>query len=125
MLTVKHITQNYADESILVWGNSPYIYNETNKTSPVSYFYHSTFKYNSDVITEITEDFAKQVLQKKPDVIIDGKRPGLIRLDQSNISEIGPGQIQNAGPFLTIIDTYYEFNESFNGLSYYTLKKNE
>lgn len=125
MITVEHIMQNYADDSLLVWGNSPYIYNETNKTSPVSYFYHSTFKYNSEVITEITEDFVKQVRKKKPDVIIDGKRPGLIRLDQSNRSEIGPGQIQNVTPFLNTIDTFYELKETYNGLSYYTLKKNE
>jgi len=125
MITVKHVNQNYADKSILVWGNSPFIYNETNKTSPVSYFYHSTFKYNSEVIQKISEDFADQVLEKKPDLIIDGKRPGLLQLDRSNISEIGQGQIQNVTPFLNIIDTYYELKETYNGLSYYTLKKNE
>ncbi len=120
-----YVNDTYPDDSMLVWGNSAAIYNKTNKIAPVSFFYHSSFKYNTELIREKIKDFTNVIENKKPQLIIDTKLRGLVQLDQSNLSTIDESQINNLKRFLRIIETDYVRNEEKYGYVFYKLKKDE
>ncbi len=120
-----HIAENYKDAELLVWGNSSHLYNLNDKKSPTNFFYHSTFKYDTELIREKIDEFTQEVLEKKPTLIIDGKRNGMIQLDESNSDEIDLGQKGNLEEFLGVIKTYYVLKEQKYGVDFYVLKENE
>lgn len=120
-----HISDNYKDDTLLVWGNSSEIYNQTNKFSPTVFFYHSTFKYDTEFIRKKIEEFNQQVVEKKPALILDTKRNGMIHLDGANASEIDEGQKGNLKEFLRIIKADYVLKEQKFGFDFYVLKENE
>ena len=109
----------------MVWGNDSYIYNGLKKRSPITYFYQSLFKYNTELSKEAITDFTNQIREKKPTLIIDANKNGMIALNQSNLSDDNRGQVETLKDFLAIIQSDYEFVEDRNGLTYYKLKKNE
>lgn len=123
--TIEYIQKNYGDDTILVWGNAVHIYNELDKISPITYFYHSTFKYNTDLVRDNIEDFTQQVVDKQPELIIDSSRSGLVSLDGSNASEVDKSQTENLKTFLDLIKTDYQLVEKKNGLTFYKLKTDE
>tara|TARA_R110001632_G_scaffold97231_1_gene203713 strand:+ start:2146 stop:3612 length:1467 start_codon:yes stop_codon:yes gene_type:complete len=121
----QHILNNYKDDTLLVWGNKSSIYNLTNKTSPITFFYHSIFKLDTELIKTKINQFSKEISEKKPTLIIDAKRGGLIELDLSNINEIDTNQKRNLKEFLSIIKTQYVFKEEKFGVDFYILVNNE
>jgi hypothetical protein len=119
-----HIANNYQNESLLVWGNDCYLYNANNKKAPTAFFYQSIFKYNSDLVTEKTRVFCKEILENKPELIVDTKRKGLVNLN--GIDEIiDENQKRNLKEFLSIINTYYVLKEQQYGMDFYVLKEHE
>ncbi|MEQ6123914.1 hypothetical protein AAON49_06930 [Pseudotenacibaculum sp. MALMAid0570] len=120
-----YVSENYKDDTLLVWGNSTDIYNQTDKFSPTTFFYHSTFKYDTEYIRKKIEEFHQQVSKNKPSLIIDGKRSGMLQLDGSNSLEIDEGQKRNLKEFLKIVKTNYVLKEQKFGLDFYVLKSNE
>lgn len=120
-----YISENYKDDTLLVWGNATAIYNQSKKFSPTTFFYHSTFKYDTEFIRKKINEFSQQVSEKKPSLIIDGKRNGMLELDESNAAEIDEGQKRNLKEFLKIIKTHYVLKEQKFGFDFYVLKENE
>jgi len=118
-----HIINNYNDNTLLVWGNNSEIYNLTEKISPISSFYQSTFKYDTELVRNKIQRFSKQILDKKPSLIIDAKRNGMLHLDSLNKEEIGDNQKRNLKEFLSIINTYYILKEEKFGVDFYILEK--
>jgi len=119
----QHILNNYKNETLLVWGNKSSIYNSTTKTAPITFFYHSIFKQNSELIRSKINQFSKEILEKKPTLIIDAKRGGLLHLDYSNSNEIGIPQKRNLEEFMSIFKTNYIFKEQKFGVDFYILKQ--
>lgn len=120
-----YVKENYENESLVVFGNASEIYNNNNKKSPTTFFYQSIFKYNTDLIKEMTSKFSKEILQSQPALIIDTKRNGMLYLDESNDSLIDSGQKNNLKEFVSIIKSQYVLSEQKYGADFYTLKKNE
>jgi hypothetical protein len=121
-IIVEHIKTNYPDHSLLVWGNSCDIYNQTNKQSPITYFYHSVFKYDTELTREMIQEFTDQVIKKRPELIVDAKRNGMLALDVSNESETDAGQKNNFGRFLQHVADYYVVKEEKEGWVFYELR---
>tara|TARA_R110000787_G_scaffold184181_5_gene296064 strand:+ start:10172 stop:11638 length:1467 start_codon:yes stop_codon:yes gene_type:complete len=120
-----HIINNYKDHTLLVWGNNSEIYNLTNKISPISSFYQSTFKYDTELVRNKINAFSKQILDKKPSLIIDAKRNGMLHLDLFNKVVIDDSQKRNLKEFSSIIKTQYVFEEEKFGIDFYILVNNE
>ncbi len=117
-----HIANEYSEESILIWGNSCYLYNNNHKKAPTTFFYHSAFKYNSDLVTEKSALFSKEILQNKPDLIVDTKRKGLVNLSGLENDHIDDNQKRNLKEFLSIMTSYYVLKEHKYGMDFYVLK---
>ena len=122
---VEYVNDNYLEDSILVWGNSCYVYNGTNRISPVSFFYQSIFKYDTELTRAKMKEFTDQVFVKKPQLIIDTNNSGFIRLNGANISTIDLSQKKGLGEFLNLIKEEYQYKEEKFGLTFYELKENE
>lgn len=120
-----HIANNYQNESLLVWGNDCYLYNTNNKKAPTAFFYQSIFKYNSDLVTEKTKVFYKEIMENKPTLIVDAKRKGLVNLNGIDEIIIDENQKRNLKEFLSIINTYYVLKEQQYGMDFYVLKEHE
>jgi hypothetical protein len=117
-----HIANNYQNESLLVWGNNTYLYNANHKKAPISFFYQSIFKYNSDLVTEKAKEFCKEIMKNKPTLIIDAKRKGLVNLNGIDEIIIDENQKRNLKEFLSIVSTYYVLKEQQYGMDFYVLK---
>ena len=120
-----YVSTNYSEDSLLVWGNSCYIYNSNDKFSPITFFYQSTFKYNTDLIKNKIDNFVKQIREKKPELIVDMKRNGFLELDASNAAEIDEDQKNNLKQFIQLVEDQYVLKEQRFGVDFYKLKRNE
>jgi hypothetical protein len=121
-LVIDYIKENYQDETLLLWGNASAFYNELGKTSPIRFFYQSTFKYDTEIMRAQSKQFAEQVAELKPELIIDTRRNGYLALDRSNFSSLDAEYINNLSGFLEIIDTDYQVKEEKFGMIFYQLK---
>lgn len=117
-----HITNEYSEASLLIWGNSCHLYNNNHKKAPTTFFYHSAFKYHSDLVTEKAALFSKEILKNKPDLIVDTKRNGLVNLNGLGNDHIDDIQKRNLKEFLSIMKSYYVLKEHKYGMDFYVLK---
>ena len=67
--------------------------------------------------------FSKEILEKKPMLIIDAKRRGLLNLDYSNSDEVDSSQKRNLQEFMSTFKTNYIFKEQRFGVDFYILKE--
>lgn len=117
-----HMKENYQDRSLLVWGNACYIYNELEKSSPITFFYQSTLKYNTEEMKEKGKELARQIAEKKPQLIVDTRRNSYVALDKSNFPKLDPWYISNVKDFLDIIESNYQIKERKFDMVFYELK---
>lgn len=117
-----YISENYKDDTLLIWGNDCDLYNYSQKSSPITFFYQSTFKYDTKLIREKITDFNEQLIEKKPTLIIDAKRNGLLQLDMSNTDKVSREQVRNLQSFIGFVSANYALKEQKFGLDFYVLK---
>jgi hypothetical protein len=122
---ISHLKNEYSTHTILVWGNDCYLYNRSDRFAPVSQFYQTIFKYNTELVRDKMQKFTKQIKVNKPNLIIDTNRRGFIRLDGDNIKEVDKSQSDGLRDFLMLIKDQYQLKEEKLGLSFYELKEDE
>jgi len=121
-LVAEYVKENYQGRTLLVWGNACEIYNRLETTSPIRFFYQSTFKYDTEIMRAQSKEFVRQIAEKRPQLIIDNRRSGYLALDRSNLSEMDAAYVKNLSGFLEIIDTEYQVKEEKFGMVFYELK---
>lgn len=121
----KYVNENYSDDSLLVWGNSTFIYNQTNKITPITYFYQSIFKYDTELTRKKMKEFTSQIQERSPQIMIDTNDKGFVRLNGANLSTIDQSQKDGLGEFLDIMKTKYQYKEEKFGFTFYELKEDE
>jgi hypothetical protein len=124
-LIAEHIKANYSDQSLLIWGNNSDIYNELKIQSPINFFYHSIFKYDTELVRDMIDDFTQQIAEKRPQLIVDAKRNGMLTLNGANASTIDSGQQKNFAEFLKLLSSNYSLKEEKLGVAFYELKEKD
>lgn len=112
---IEELNKKYSDKNIFVWGNRCILYNETDKRSPIKYFYKTMFNIDSQLSKIYYSDFFKEINENRPDVIIESNISSRI-MDLKNDKFI---------EFKKFVIENYTFKGEINGAGIFEIKKNQ
>lgn len=118
-----YILKNYAQKSLLVWGNEASIYLTTNKRAPIPYFYQTFLKVENDFSKNKIKDFTEKFISNPPELLVDVKTPSLLFIDESNRSTINKHQKENFNDYFRFLKANYKLSKTLKTVNFYVLKK--